>query len=154
LLLHHGFSFTPAPLSFQLRSVIIPDRRRLMKVLIVEDHPDMRDLLGLIVERLGYVPVLASEGEEGIEKAIAEKPNLILLDMMMPKKDGREVARRLRANPETMEIPILAITALFRSHDLDACLLAGCNAYIVKPFSVLDLQAKIRELLAGTGSAA
>jgi len=123
-----------------------------MKVLIVEDYPDMRDLLGLIVDRLGYVPVLASEGEKGIEKAIAAKPDLILLDMMMPKKDGREVARRLRANPETKEIPILAITALFRSHDLDACLLAGCNDYIVKPFSVLDLQAKIRELLAGTGS--
>jgi two-component system, cell cycle response regulator DivK len=125
-----------------------------MIVLIVEDHSDMRDLLGLIVERLGYVPVLANEGEEGIEKAIAEKPNLILLDMMMPKMDGREVARRLRANPETKEIPILAITALFRSQDLDDCLLAGCKGYIVKPFSVLDLQAKIRELLAGRGSEA
>ena len=122
-----------------------------MKVLIVEDHPDMRDLLGLLLERLGYVPVLASEGEEGVEKAIAEKPNLILLDMMMPIMDGQEVARRLRANPETKEIPILAITALFRSPDLNACLLAGCNGYIVKPFSILDLQAKIRELLAGTG---
>jgi two-component system, cell cycle response regulator DivK len=122
-----------------------------MKVLIVEDYPDMRDLLGIIVERLGYLPVLANEGEEGVEKAIAEKPGLILLDMMMPKMDGREVARRLRANPETKEIPILAITALFRSQDLDGCLLAGCNGYIVKPFGVEDLQAKIRELLAGTG---
>jgi CheY-like chemotaxis protein len=74
-----------------------------MKVLIVEDHPDMRDLLGRIVERMGYVPALASKGEEGVEKAIAEKPNLILLDMMMPKMDGREVARRLRANPDTKE---------------------------------------------------
>jgi two-component system, cell cycle response regulator DivK len=123
-----------------------------MKVLIVEDHPDMRDLLGLIVERMGYVPVLANEGEEGVEKAIAEKPNLILLDMMMPRMDGGEAARRLRANPETKEIPILAITALFRSPDLNACLSAGCNGYIVKPFSILDLQAKIRELLAGTGT--
>jgi two-component system, cell cycle response regulator DivK len=122
-----------------------------MKVLIVEDHPDMRDLLGLIVERPGYVPVVAREGEEGVEKAIAEKPNLILLDMVMPKMDGREVARRLRANPETKEIPILATTALFRSQDLNACLLAGCNGYIVKPFGVGDLQAKIRELLMGTG---
>jgi CheY-like chemotaxis protein len=122
-----------------------------MKVLIVEDYPDMRDLLGIIVERLGYLPVLANEGEEGVEKAIAEKPGLILLDMMMPKMDGREVARRLRANPETKEIPILAITALFRPDDLNACLLAGCNGYIVKPFGVEDLQAKIRELLAGTG---
>jgi CheY-like chemotaxis protein len=121
-----------------------------MKVLIVEDHPDMRDLLGLIVERLGYVPVLASQGEEGVEKAAVEKPKLILLDMMMPIMDGWETARRLRANPDTREIPILAITALVHSHDLNACLLAGCNRYIVKPFSVLDLQAKIRELLADT----
>jgi two-component system, cell cycle response regulator DivK len=121
-----------------------------MKVLIVEDHPDMRDLLGIIVERLGYLPVLANEGEEGVEKAIAEKPNLILLDMMMPKMDGRKVARRLRANPETKDIPILAITALNRSHDLNACLLAGCNGYIVKPFEVRDLQGKIRQLLPGT----
>jgi CheY-like chemotaxis protein len=65
-----------------------------MKVLIVEDHPDMRDLLGRIVEGMGYVPVLASGGEEGLDKAIAEKPNLILLDMRMPLMDGREVARR------------------------------------------------------------
>ena len=110
----------------------------------------MRDLLGIIVERMGYVPALASKGEEGVEKAIAEA-ELILLDMMMPKMDGREVARRIRANAETKEIPILAITALFRSQDLDGCLLAGCNGYSVKPFGVGDLEAKIRELLAGTG---
>jgi two-component system cell cycle response regulator DivK len=84
------------------------------------------------------------------QKAIAEKPNLILLDMMMPVMDGMEVARRLRVNPETKEIPILATTALSRSDDLKACLLAGCNAYIVKPFGIRDLQRKIRELLAGT----
>jgi two-component system, cell cycle response regulator DivK len=121
-----------------------------MKVLIVEDHPGMRDLLHRIVERMGYVPVSASNGEEGVEKAIAERPSLILLDMMMPIMDGWEVARRLRANAETKEIPILATTALSRRDDLNACLEAGCNAYIVKPFGVRDLQRKIRELLAGT----
>jgi two-component system alkaline phosphatase synthesis response regulator PhoP len=65
--------------------------------------------------------------------------------------DGREVARRVRATPETKEIPMFAITALFRSDDLNACLLAGCNAYIVKPFGVRDLQARIPALLGGTG---
>ena len=65
--------------------------------------------------------------------------------------DGREVARRVRATPETKEIPILATTALFRSDDLNAWLEAGCNAYIVKPFGVRDLQRKIRELLGRTG---
>ncbi len=151
LLLQHGFSSTPASLfRFHVGSQC-SDRRRRMRVLIVEDHPDMRDLLGRIVEGMGYVPVLASGGEEGIEKTIAEKPDLILLDMMMPIMDGREMARRLRANPETKGIPILATTALFSPDDLNACLEAGCNAYIVKPFGVRDLQRKIRELLPGTG---
>jgi CheY-like chemotaxis protein len=121
-----------------------------MKVLIVEDHLGMRDLLSRIVERMGYVPISASNGEEGIQKAIAEKPSLILLDMIMPVMDGLEVARRLRANPETKEIPILATTALSRPDDLNACLEAGCNAYILKPFGVRDIQRKIREMLAGT----
>jgi two-component system, cell cycle response regulator DivK len=97
-----------------------------MKILIVEDNPDMRDLLALRVQLTGYIPILASHGKEGVEKANAEKPNLILLDMIMPVMDGL-VARRLRANPETKEIPILATTALSRSDDLSACLLAGAT---------------------------
>jgi CheY-like chemotaxis protein len=92
----------------------------------------------------------ASNGEEDIEKAIAEKPTLILLDMIMRVMDGLEVARTRRANPETKEIPILATTALSRPDDLNACLEAGFNAYVVKPFGLRDLQRKIREMLAGT----
>jgi two-component system cell cycle response regulator DivK len=118
-----------------------------MKVLIVEDNSDMRDLLCHVLERLYFVPVLARHGKEGLEKAIAEKPQLILLDMMMPVMDGWEAARTLRANPDTKNIPILATTALFRPHELKTCLEVGCNGYIVKPFSCLDLQTKIRELL-------
>ena len=118
-----------------------------MKVLIVEDNPDMRDLLGLILERMYYVPVLARHGKEGLEKAIAEKPKLILMDMMMPIMDGWEAAKALRAHPDTKNIPILATTALFRPHELKTCLEAGCNGYIVKPFSCVDFQSKIRELL-------
>jgi two-component system, cell cycle response regulator DivK len=121
-----------------------------MKVLIVDDYPDMRDLLGRVLEGLGYAVVLASHGKEGLEKAIAEKPNLILMDMMMPIMDGWEAARALRSNPETREIPILAITALMRPHDLTTCLDAGCNGYIIKPFSFANLHSKIRGLLADT----
>ena len=119
------------------------------KILIVEDNKDMLEVLRLIVERLGYVPVLASQAKEGLEKAIIEKPDLILMDMMMPIMDGWEAARTLRASPTTKEIPILAITATARSEDLKTCLEAGCNGYIVKPFVVMDLQRKIGELLAG-----
>ena len=118
-----------------------------MKILIVEDHPDMRELLCLILESLDYIPIIASHGEECLEKAIAEKPQLILMDMMMPGMDGWEAAKTVRANPETKKIPILATTALFRPHELKTCLEAGCNDYIVKPFSVQNLRGKIRELL-------
>ena len=121
-----------------------------MKILIVEDNPDMRDLLALRVQVTGYVPILAIDGKEGLKQASVEKPDLILMDMMMPIMDGWEAARRLRANPNTKNIPILATTALFRSEDLKACLDSGCNGYILKPFSGMDLQRKIRELLAGT----
>jgi two-component system, cell cycle response regulator DivK len=125
-----------------------PDRiTAAMKILVVEDNEAVRDLLALILERLGYVPVLASHGKEGLEKAIAEKPNLIIMDMMMPVMNGWEVARALRANPDTKNIPILAITAVFRPQELKTCLEAGCNGYIIKPFSILNLQRKIRKLL-------
>jgi two-component system, cell cycle response regulator DivK len=118
-----------------------------MKILIVEDNSDMRDLLALRVQITGYLPVLASDGKAGVEKANADKPDLILMDMMMPVMDGWEAARALRASRETKNIPILATTALVRSEDLKSCLDAGCNGYIVKPFNGVDLQRKIRELL-------
>jgi CheY-like chemotaxis protein len=123
------------------------------KVLIVEDHADMRELLSWQIELMGFVPITAKHGKEGVEKAISEKPNLVLMDIMMPGMDGRETARALRANPETRDIPILAATALFRDSDLRSCLEAGCNAYIVKPFTFQELQTKLREFIPqSTGS--
>ena len=119
-----------------------------MKILVVEDNAAVRDLLARILERIGYVPVLASHGKEGLANAIAEKPNLIILDMRMPIMDGWATAKALRANPDTKNIPILATTALSRPHQLKTCLDAGCNGYIVKPFSVRTLQRKIKKLLA------
>lgn len=117
------------------------------KVLIVEDHPDMRELLSWQVELMGFVPITAKHGKEGVEKVLSEKPHLVLMDIMMPGMDGRETARALRANPETKDIPILAATALFRDSDLKSCLEAGCNGYIVKPFTFQELQAKLREFI-------
>jgi two-component system cell cycle response regulator DivK len=119
----------------------------MQKVLIIEDHADMRELLTWQVELMGFLPIPAKHGKEGIEKAIAEKPKLILMDIMMPGMDGWEAARALRANPETSEIPILAATALFRDSDLNTCMEAGCTSYIVKPFTFQELQSKIREII-------
>jgi CheY-like chemotaxis protein len=119
-------------------------------VLIVEDHPDMRELLVWQIELMGYTPLPASTAKEALEKAIVEKPALILLDIMLPTMDGREAARVLKANPETEDIPILATTALFREPDLQSCLEAGCSGYLVKPFTFQELQRKLRELIPGS----
>ena len=117
------------------------------RVLIIEDHGDMRDLLTWQIELMGFVPLTAKRGIEGVEKAASEKPELIILDIMMPGMDGFEAAREIRANKETKEIPILAATALFRDSDLRNCIEAGCNGYIIKPFTFQELQAKVRELI-------
>ena len=79
-----------------------------MKILTVEDNPDMRDLLALRVQLTGYLPVLASDGKEGVEKAKAEKPDLILMHMMMPVMDGWGVAKSFVPSRETKDTPILA----------------------------------------------
>jgi CheY-like chemotaxis protein len=118
------------------------------KVLVVEDHPDMRELLIWQMELMGFSAIPAKHGKEGVEKAVQEKPELILMDIMMPGMDGREAARLLRSHPETQGIPILAATALFRDADLKTCIDAGCNDYIVKPFTFQELQGKVQEYIA------
>jgi CheY-like chemotaxis protein len=117
------------------------------KVLVVEDHPDMRELLIWQMELMGFSAIPAKHGKEGVEKAVQEKPQLILMDIMMPGMDGREAARLLRSHPETQDIPILAATALFRDADLKTCIDAGCNDYIVKPFTFQELQGKVQEFI-------
>ena len=122
------------------------------KVLIIEDHGDMRELLTWQIELMGFLPITAKRGQEGVEKAATEKPELIIMDIMMPGMDGLEAAREIRANAETKDIPILAATALFRDADLKSCLEAGCNGYIVKPFTFQELQGKVREFIAPSGT--
>ncbi len=117
------------------------------KVLVVEDNPQLRKLLIMELELMGYEPIAAGGGKEGIEKAISEKPQVVLLDILMPDLDGREVARTLRTNPETKDIPIVAETALSNDRDLASCLRAGCNDYLVKPFSYKDLEEKLHAFI-------
>ena len=117
------------------------------KVLIVENHADMREILITIIELMGFTAITSNNGKDGVEKALAEKPNLILMDIMMPGISGWEATQRLRGHPETKDIPILASTALFRPTDLQRCLDVGCNNYIVKPFTVKELRRKIDTLI-------
>ena len=117
------------------------------KILVVEDHPDLLDILTLQMESLGFAVTTASNGKEGVEKAFKEKPHLILMDIMMPGMDGREATRRIRSNKKTKNIPILATTALFRESELRGCIEAGCNDYIKKPFAPMELASHIEKLL-------
>ncbi len=101
------------------------DRVTMIKALIIEDHPGLLDVLSRQLKRLGFSVVSADNGMGGVEKAITEKPDLILMDIMMPGMDGREATRRIRFNPETKDTPILAITCLFRESELRGCIEAG-----------------------------
>jgi two-component system, cell cycle response regulator DivK len=117
------------------------------KILLVEDHPDIRDVVRSQLERLGFVVSIAKNGKEGVETALAAKPDLILMNCRMPEMDGLQAMRILRANPETKNISILAATAMFEPSDIQRCIDAGCNDYILKPFTFEELQRKITALI-------
>ena len=123
------------------------DRVTMIKALLIEDHPSLLDVVSRQLKRLGFAVVSADNGMGGVEKAIEEKPHLILMDIMMPGMDGLEATRLIRANPETKDIPILAITCLFRESELRGCIEAGCNDYIIKPFTFEKLQCKIQDFI-------
>jgi CheY-like chemotaxis protein len=119
----------------------------LTKILLVEDHTELRHVLGHHLESMGFTTITANNGREGVETAVVEKPDLILMNSMMPEMDGWEATRVLRANPETKDIPILASTALFRPSDLKTWIDVGCNDYIIKPFTSDELLRKITALI-------
>ena len=116
------------------------------RILAVEDRPDLLDLLRQALEILGYEVMLATDGEEAVRMATASLPDLIVMDIVLPKMDGLEAASRIRKNPVTRSIPILAVTALAMPGDKDRCLASGCDDYIAKPFTVNELNAAITRL--------
>ncbi len=116
------------------------------KILIIDDDVDTLRLVGLMLQRQGYQIVAASNGEQGLAKAFEEKPNLILLDVMMPDMDGYEVTRRLRKNPITKDTPILLFTAKTQLDDKVTGFEAGADDYLTKPTHPAELQAHIHAL--------
>lgn len=118
------------------------------KILIVDDDADTLRLVGLMLQRQGYQISAASNGSQGLAKAFEERPNLILLDVMMPDMDGYEVTRRLRANPATASIPILMFTAKTQLDDKVTGFEVGADDYLTKPTHPTELQSHVKSLLA------
>lgn len=118
------------------------------KILIIDDDVDTLRLVGLMLQRQGYQITAASNGEQGLAKAFDERPDLILLDVMMPDMDGYEVARRLRKNPATVSIPILMFTAKTQLDDKVTGFEVGADDYLTKPTHPTELQAHVKALLA------
>ena len=117
------------------------------KILFIEDEPDQRLILTLRLKKSGYAVVEAEDGSKGLEKAMKEKPDLILLDIIMPGIDGLEVARRLRKDPATKKIPIIAATAAGLDDVEHRCFGAGVDDCVRKPYDSIELLEKIRKLL-------
>ncbi|MCC6260304.1 MAG: response regulator [Anaerolineales bacterium] len=120
------------------------------KILIVDDDLDTLRLVGLMLQKVGYQISAASNGEQGLAKALEERPDLILLDVMMPDIDGYEVTRRLRKNPATSAIPILMFTAMTQLDDKVSGFEVGADDYLTKPTHPTELQNHVKALLART----
>ncbi len=123
-------------------------------VLIVDDDPFITRLVRMKVEQLGHTVETARDGEEGLVRAEEVHPDLILLDLMMPRMNGLEMCRRLRARDDGKRVPVVMLTAKAQERDIEAGFAAGATDYLIKPFSPRELQARVRAMLArGVGSA-
>jgi CheY-like chemotaxis protein len=124
-----------------------PSVARQPLVLVVDDNEDNLSLLAFVVEQLDCKIVTAVNGQTALDLALSYPPALILLDMMLPDIDGIEVLSRLRQNPLTAMIPVIAVTAMARAQDRDRILSAGCNEYVTKPYNVDEIEVLLRRYL-------
>jgi DNA-binding response OmpR family regulator len=119
------------------------------KILVVDDEPDVASLLSLMLTTQGYAVVTAGDGEEALAKARSEMPDLILLDVMLPKMDGYKVAHMLKSDAKYKQIPIIMLTANVQEKSKESSLAAGADDYAAKPFDAAELLAKICRIMAG-----
>ena len=116
-------------------------------VLVADDDPDIQTLVVLRLERSGYRVLRASDGQEALDLALSELPDLAVLDITMPKLDGCEVTRTLRADARTADMPVILLTARVQDDDVVRGLEAGATDYVKKPFSPHELGARITSIL-------
>jgi DNA-binding response OmpR family regulator len=117
------------------------------KVLIADDEPNIVISLEYLMKRAGYAVVVARDGVEAIDAIRRERPDLVLLDVMMPRKSGYDVCAEIRADESLRATKVLMLTAKGRDTDVDKGLGVGADAYVTKPFSTRELAAKVAEML-------
>ncbi|RUM98933.1 response regulator [Pseudaminobacter arsenicus] len=119
----------------------------MMRILLVEDNEMNRDMLSRRLSRRGFEVLLAENGQAGVELTVSQRPDLVLMDMSLPVMDGWEATRRIKADPSTSAIPVIALTAHAMASDRDMALQAGCDDYDSKPVDLARLIQKIEQLL-------
>ena len=120
------------------------------KILLVEDNEMNRDMLSRRLIRNGHEVVIAIDGQQGVNMALSELPDLILMDMSLPVIDGWDATRQVRANDATRKIPVIALTAHAMSGDREKAMEAGCDDYDTKPVEITRLLGKMTALLGST----
>ncbi|MGH2790782.1 MAG: response regulator transcription factor [Actinomycetota bacterium] len=117
-------------------------------VLVVEDDPDVRELIARKLAQAGFEVHTRQDGQAGLEATSEVAPDIVLLDVMMPRLDGIEVCRRMRAEPSTASVPVIMLTAKAQEADVDRGFGVGADDYIIKPFSPRELINRVQAVLA------
>ena len=121
------------------------------KILVAEDNPTNMKLITVALKKQGYTLLQAADGEEALEAAVRNAPDLIIMDMQLPKTSGWEVTRKLRQMPDFGNVPIIAVTAYAMKGDKERAIEAGCNAYLPKPIDINQLRSVVAEMLLKQG---
>ncbi|HEY71814.1 MAG: two-component system response regulator [Chloroflexi bacterium] len=121
------------------------------KILVAEDERDIRELIGFTLRFAGFEVVLVSNGAEAVEKVLEEHPDLIMLDVRMPKMTGYQACRHLKDDPATNKIPVVILSAKGQETEIEQGLASGADEYIVKPFAPDELTNQVKEILHRAG---
>lgn len=117
------------------------------RIFVIDDDPELLMMVGMILRRAGHDPVLVGDSVEGAERVVREKPDLLILDLMMPHMSGFDVCRRVRRAPELDGLPIIILTARIQESDREAAFAAGASEYMTKPITSRQLVARVEALL-------
>jgi CheY-like chemotaxis protein len=117
------------------------------RILLIEDNQDNMTLIADVLKSLNYAVIQATNGEQGVEIATSERPDLILMDLSLPQMDGWTATRHIKSNPELTRIPIIALTAHAMIGDRERALQAGCDDYLTKPINLRELATKLAQYM-------